>query len=212
VGLAVVTAAALSALLAWDPRVAAQIVSEDQTIEWLQVALLAGAAGFCLVAATRRPPALDILLVLMFAGMIELELDLDRRIFGVPVIDTRFLMSPAVPLGIRLLVILVLAGLAVAVLAYAWRRREDLWREARIMAREPWGRLLLAGGLLLGLVQLFESRLNALLPLPRYFLEESLELLAVLYCFVALAWRARHVKTGGPDAPGSRSRPGGVSG
>lgn len=211
-GLAGVTLAALSALLAWDARMAAQMVSEDQAIEWLQVALLAGAAGFGFVAATRRPPALDILLALMFVGMIELELDLDRRIFGVPVIDKRFLMSPVFPLGIRLLVILVLAGLAGAVLIYAWRRRQELGPEARTMLREPWGRLLLAGGLLLGLVQLLETRLNKLLPLPRFFVEESLELLAVLYCFVALAWRARHVMREPPPAPGSRSRPAGVSG
>jgi hypothetical protein len=49
--------------------------------------------------------------------------------------------------------------------------------------------LRLAVAILVG-VELTERQLGRLLPLPKYFLEESLELLAALYGFLAMVHRA----------------------
>jgi hypothetical protein len=135
-----------------------------------------------------------VLLVLLFAAFIELELDLDRYVFGRPVLDKRFLTDALVPRPLRLLTALALLALAAAVVVFAWRRRAELIDAAGQMARQPSGHLLVAGlALMLG-VQLFERQLGRALPLPRYFLEESLELLSGIYCLLGTAARARRDK------------------
>jgi hypothetical protein len=190
--LTVVTVVTLSALLYFDPDLATRLMREDHAIEWLQVALFAAAAVSALVAARRPPSALDLLLALLFAGFVELEVDLDRRLFGRPLIDKRFLLDGSSPLLPRLLTALVLLGVAIAVMAYVWRRRAEIVRAASALLRAPWGRVLLIGLGLLVVVEVFEKSLGGVLELPKYFLEESLELIAALWCFVALFDHARH--------------------
>jgi hypothetical protein len=130
-----------------------------------------------------------VLLGLLFAGFIVAELDLYRHVFGRSVVVTKVLVDQRVPLPLRLLTALALLSLAAAGLAYAWRRRADLIGAARALVRAPSGRLLLVGLTLMLCVQLFERPLDRLFLLPRYFLEESLELLAGLYCLLAVAAR-----------------------
>lgn len=192
--LTVLTLVTLSALLVVNPRVAADIVRENHAVEWLQVALFAVTAVVALAAARRPPAALDVILALLFAAFVEVELDLDQRVFGRPVIDKRFLLSRTVPLPTRLLVALVLLGLAAGVLGYVWWRRAEFLRAVRALMREPWGRLLVVGLALFVAVQVFEKALGRALPLPKYFLEESLELIVALYCLVAVVEHARHDK------------------
>lgn len=190
--LTALTAITQVVLLYVAPDVAARIMREDHLVEWLQVVLFGAAAVAALVAARRPPSALDVMLALLFAIFVELELDLDRRLFGRPVIDKRFLLDGSNPVLPRLLVAVCLLGLALAVMVYVWRRRRELVRSAAAMVRAPWGHVLLASLSLLVVVEVFEKPLGRSTPLPKYFAEESIELLAALCCFVALFDHARH--------------------
>ena len=187
----VITLATLAALLVFYPDAAANVMREDHAVEWMQVGLFTLAAVAALIAARRPPGTLDVLLALVFLTFVELEIDFDRRLFGRPVIDKRFLLDARIPLLPRLLTVICLLAFVLGVAAYAWRRRARVISAARQLLRAPWGRVLVTGLGLLVMVEVFEKSLNHLLPHPRYFLEESLELLAALYCAIAMVDHAR---------------------
>ena len=182
---------ALLALLHFAPRQATEIVREDGPVEWLQVVLFAGAGIAGLVAARRSSAPSNVLLALLFGLFIELEVDLDQRIFGRPVIDKRFVLDARLPLLPRALTVLVIASVVVIVALYAWRHRRELWRAARALPRTTGGWVLIAGLVLIAIVETFEKSLGKLLPHPRYFLEESFELIAAALCFMGMVDRAR---------------------
>jgi hypothetical protein len=102
------------------------------------------------------------------------------------------------------MLVLVVARLAVAVGVYTLRHRADLVAWGRAALRTSWGRLLLLGASILVLTAVFERSLNRMVGagLPRPLLEESFELLAALYCLLALVLRPRE-----PGTPGRRARP-----
>ena len=181
----------LAALLVFDPGAAADLTRENHVVEWVQVGLFTLAAVAALTAARRPPATLDVLLVLLFLTFVELETDLDRRLFGRSVIDKHFLVDARVPLLPRLLTVICLLVLVLGVAAYAWRRRAHVISAARQLVRAPWGRVLITGLGLLVAVELFEKSLEHALSLPKYFVEESLELLAALYCAIAMVDHAR---------------------
>jgi hypothetical protein len=105
-------------------------------------------------------------------------------VFCVKVIHTRFFVNGAVWLPYRVLGFLAVVGLPVILAIYALRH----WRELLlVLGRGPrtgWGRLYLAGGGLFILVEIFERRLHATF-LPKYFLEELLELVSAILLLVA---------------------------
>ena len=188
----VLTVLAFVVLLSFFPRLALSVVQEDGAVEWLQVALFIAAAVTALVIGRRPPTVLNVLLALLFGMFVELEVDLDRRMFGRPVIDKRFLLDANIALLPRLLTVLVLGGLAIAVVVYVWHRRAELVGAIAAMLRTPGGHIVLAGLGVIAIVQVFEKSLNFALPLPRYLLEESLELIAALYCFLGVLAHVRH--------------------
>src|SRR5687767_2200971 len=145
----VLTLPTLVALLVFAPDATADLVREDHAVEWLQVGLLTLAAVAALTAARRPPGTLDVLLALMFLTFVELEVDLDRRLFGRPVIDKRFLLDARNPLLPRLLTMICLVALVLGVAAYVWRRRARVISAARQLVRAPWGHVLLLGVALL---------------------------------------------------------------
>lgn len=170
---------------------------EGGIVEWAQVALMTATVLVALVSAARPPAALDVLLALGFVAAVRAEVDLDRWVFGASIVDRKFLMSAATPLAMRLVVWSMIAGLVVATAIYAAARRAELRRELSRLRHEPWGRALLAGVLLILLVQLVERPLNfaegllsRVMPMPRWFFEESIELLGAAYCLLAVTQRA----------------------
>jgi hypothetical protein len=173
------TAAVLAALLAAAPSAAVRGVREGGAVEWAQVALALVALGF-IAAAPRRSP-LDALLATLLAVLVASEIDLDRRLLGLAVVDWDFFLSGAVPLGARVVAGAGLSGTALALGADAAVHRRALLEEALAARRRAWGPLLLAGILLFGAPQICERCMTRLLPPPRYFLEESLELAGAVY-------------------------------
>jgi len=197
--LTVAAVLALGVLLAWDIRLAARWVAEDNIIEWIQVGLLAGAfalgaRGLTRLPAAGRGAATDLLLTFLFGVLLIGELDLDYRLFGVHVLATRFFMKPAVWLPYKILAALIIGGTYLAVGIYAFRHRKDFWQEARRLTTEPWGQLFLAGAAIFGFAQLFERQLNHWFLLPRNFFEESLELIAAIYFLLAMIERSRSTR------------------
>lgn len=181
-----------------DFRLAERLVGEDGLVEWLQVVLFAAAALItarfaALEWAARRSGAADVLLTAGFVFLAISEMELPRWILGKSIKIDRLARDVAAGLPRETMLVVVVAGLAVAVGIYALRHRTDLlvWGSAAL--RNSWGPLLLLGACLFVVTEIFERSLNRVMGagLPRSLLEESLELLAALYCLLAMMLR-RH--------------------
>jgi hypothetical protein len=96
---------------------------------------------------------------------------------------------------------------AMATGIYALRHRADLVAWGWSALRTSWGRLLVLGIGILVVTEVFERSLNRMMGagLPRPLLEETLELLAALYCLLALWFRRRDraASGGGVGRPGA---------
>ncbi|HUF90755.1 MAG TPA: hypothetical protein VMR23_00160 [Candidatus Limnocylindria bacterium] len=191
----------LAALLRWNRPLAARLVLEDGPVEWAQAVLLMAAMALavaCGVALARmqRSVAVDVVLAVMLAGFVVGEIDLDKRVFGMKIIATRFFVNPDVHLAYRVLGFLLVVGAPVVLAVYAWRRRADLWSGALRAAREPWGQVFAAGALVLAVTETFESPLGYVPGYPRNFLEESLETCGAVCFFLGLVARRHAIMKG----------------
>jgi hypothetical protein len=171
-----VIALGLTAVVVWDFAAATALVVEDGPVEWLQVALCAAAA---------------VLAALL--GIIIGEVDLDKRIFGVKVISTKFMVDGRIPPALRVLGSAIVIGVPAAIAVYALRRIRELWSAGIDALGHAHGQVLLAAVLLFGTVDLVEGLLNHVLGFPRFFAEETLELIATAWFFIAALgrWGAR---------------------
>jgi len=192
--LALAVVAVLALIVFVDPSLADRLSVEDGVIEWLQVVCYSAAAllfGRHLVraAAQRHVSVLDLLTIAALVGLIIGEVDLDRRLFGTKVIATKFFVRSTVALPWRVLAVLVVVGVPLAIGVYALARFRALWREGWAALDQPWGRVLAASAALLLVTELLEKHLRIVPGVPRFFIEESLELLAALGIFVAAVAR-----------------------
>jgi hypothetical protein len=194
--LALLTVIVLVLIVVVDQSLADRLSVEDGVIEWLQVLLYGAAAllfGRHIVRRAgdgeRRVSPLDVLTVAALAGLIIGETDLDRRLFGTKVIATKFFVKSSVALPWRALAVLVVVGVPVALGVYALMRIRVLWRDGWAALDQPWGRVLAASTALLLLTELVERQLRIVPGVPRYFIEETLELIAALGIFVAAVAR-----------------------
>lgn len=207
----VILLAVLAVTAIVDRDLADRLTREDAAVEWLQAVLFATAAVFALRTARARwragvSPVFEVLVAAMLAGLIIGEVDLDRLLAGRKIISMRFLVDTRVWLGWRVLALLVMA-LPPAVLAlYALRRWRELFAAIRRATVESPGRVLIAGVIILGLTELFEKPLGRIPGLPRYMLEETLELAAAICFGVALYahWRLRRAEE--KEHPGAERR------
>jgi len=192
-GLALCAVAILSAIALVDPPLAHWLTVEDGVVEWLQVLLDAAAvlliARHMVRAPDGRVSPLDVLTVAALTGLIIGELDVDRLLFDTKVMKMSFFVNPKFALGWRVLAAVVVVGVPAALGIYALRHIRTLWREGWAALAQPWGRVLAASALILVLTELFERPLGHVPGVPRYFLEELLELVASIGIVVAAATR-----------------------
>jgi RND family efflux transporter MFP subunit len=194
--LSLLAIALLLAAAVLDPELAGRVVREDHLVEWLQVALAAGAAvlAFRHGRAARhagQPATLDVAIVAAMVAICVGEVDLDRMFFGTKIISTRFFVNPRYPLAVRALAVLVVVGAPLVVAAWLlghWRRFAEGIVDA---LREPWGHAAGFGMGLMLVVELLEKPLGHIEALPRNFAEEALELVSALCIFVGLVARRR---------------------
>ena len=194
--LGALTVGLVLAILIIDPALADVLTREDGVVEWLQAFLFAAAALMALGTAWRLAraggtPVGEVLLAALLAGLIIGEIDLDRIVFGRKLIHTRFLVDDGVWLGWRALAAVVMVGVPAALGLYALRHRAALLAAGHRALREPSGRVLLAGLAVFAVTEVFERPLGRIPGLPRYVLEELLELVAAICLCVGLWVRVR---------------------
>ena len=140
----------------------------------------------------------EVVLAYGFMVLLTGELEIWRVLVGKTLMIRRIMnMQPA--LFIRAMLILtVMAAVTVTVAAYALRHLKELWRWSLKALGASWGRILVLGLLIFACTELFEGKLNRILPtvLPRAFVEEGLELLANAYFMLALVTREREDRGG----------------
>jgi len=197
--LALIAVVVLSAIALVDPRLAERLSAENGVVEWLQV-LLEGAAAVLFGRHLTRNASrngtlspLDVVIVASLIGLLIGEVDLDRIVFGTKIISTRFFVKPSVALHWRALAVVVVVGVPLAIGLFALARVRRFWREGWAAIAQPWGKVLAAGVAILVLTELFERPLGHVPGVPRYFLEELLELVAAIGFFVAAVARRADV-------------------
>jgi hypothetical protein len=193
--LALITVIAFSALALIDPALADRFTVENGVVEWVQV-LLEGAAAVVFArhmvrgaARVGRVSPLDVVIVASLVGLVIGEVDLDRVIFGIKIISTKFFVDARVVFVWRLLAMLVVGGVPLAIGVFALVRVRAFWRDGWAAVAQPWGRVLAASVAVAVLTEVFERPLGHVPGVPRYFLEELLELLAAIGFLVAALGR-----------------------
>jgi hypothetical protein len=196
-GLTAVIVGVMATVTATNASLAGGLVAEGGAVEWLQVILLAGAGATCirlavLDRAKGASGAPDILLAAGFAFMVVSEMELPRLLAGKIRIE-RLLRDVAAGHSRQIVFVLVVGGLALAVAVYTIRHLPELldWTWSALWT--DWGRLFYLAAAVLVVTEVFERPLNRMMPsvgLPRPLLEETLELVASLYCLLAMRQRA----------------------
>jgi hypothetical protein len=181
-----------------DPELAGRLVSEDNPVEWLQVAFAVGSGvlAFAHGRAARRAgqtATLDVAIVAAMALICIGEIDLDRVLFGTQIISTRFFVSPRYALAARAAAALVVVGAPLAAAAWLLAHWRHLWGAIVNALHQPWGQVAAFGMALMLAVEVVERPLSSIKLLPRNFAEEVLEFVAALCIFVGLAARRRDI-------------------
>ena len=194
----VIIVASLGACLVWDPIMAALIVAEDAPVEMVEAVLLAMALALCLVRwrsllAAGRSPASEVVLAVGFFILLEGEIELWQRVLGSTMTFRHTFRQPPALFALWLSLYAVMLALLVLFASYVLRRLVPLWRWGLAALRTEWGRLLVLSVVMLVLTEVFERRLNRILPtvFPKSMLEEALELIAGAYAVLALIERER---------------------
>ena len=141
--------------------------------------------------ATGRVSPLELAIVACLIGLIMGEVDLDRVLFGTKVASTRFFLNGRVALSWRVLAFLFVWGVPLAIGFFVLLRFRAFCREGWAALAQPWGRVLATSVVIAVLTEIFEKKLGHVPGVPRYFLEELLELVSSIGFLVAAAARPR---------------------
>jgi hypothetical protein len=184
--------------LIWDRSFAAWLVAEDQPVEDVQAILLALALGICLVrwrrlVAAGRSPVPEVVLAVGFFVLLAGEIEMWQRILGSTMTYRHTFRQPPALFALWLSLYALMLAALVLFASYVLRRIVPLWRWGIGALRTDWGRLLVSAVAILVLTEVFERRLNHILPkvFPKTFLEETFELIAGAYAVLALVERER---------------------
>ena len=177
-----------------NPRLAVALMAEDSAVEWLQVGLLAGtgALAACQGWSALRAGEAVAFAVMIVATMVMAclgEIDLDRKLFGIKVVATRFFVNPKYSLALRTLAVLVIVGAPAAVGVWLLRRWRQVLRASLDALREPWGQTAAVGAAVYVVTQIFEGPIDRIPWQQHHLMEELLELLAAVCMSVGLAAR-----------------------
>jgi hypothetical protein len=193
-----VIAATLGGCLAWDRIMTALIISENSPVESVQTVLLAMALALCLVrwrrlVAMGRSPASEVVLAVGFFILLEGEIEAWQRVLGSTMTFRHTFRQPPALFAVWLSLYAAMVAALVLFASYVLRRLGLLWRWGLAGLRTDWGRLLVLAVTILVLTEVFERRLNHVLPavFPKSMLEETFELIAGAYAFLALIERER---------------------
>ena len=194
--LTVAIVSAMAIVTAVNVPLADRLVVENGVAEWLQVIFLAGAGAICIrLALLERAEggsgAPDIVLAAGFAFVVVSEMELPK-LFAGKIRTDHLVREIAAGHPRQILFVLVVGGLALAATVYALRHLTELLAWAQSALHTDWGRLFYFAVAILAITELFErgmNRMMASLDLPRPLLEETLELVAALYCLLAMRER-----------------------
>ena len=194
--LTVAIVSAMAIVTAVNVPLADRLVVENGVAEWLQVIFLAGAGAICIrLALLERAEggsgAPDIVLAAGFAFVVVSEMELPK-LFAGKIRTDHLVREIAAGHPCQILFVLVVGGLALAATAYALRHLTELLAWTQSARHTDWGRLFYFAIAILAITELFErgmNRMMASLDLPRPLLEETLELVAALYCLLAMRER-----------------------
>ena len=193
-----VIVAILAACLVWDPIFVSLLVSEDSPVEAVQDVVLGLALALCLVrwrrlVAVGRSAPSEVVLAVGFFILIAGEIELWQRVLGSSMTFRHTFRQPPALFALWLALYALMLAALVLLAFYVLRRRVLLWRWGRAALRTDWGQLLVFAVALLVLTEVFERRLNRILPtvMPKSTLEETLELIAGAYAVLALIERER---------------------
>lgn len=195
--LALIAVTVLSAIALVDPPLAARLTMENGAVEWFQVLLEAAAVvlfGRDLVRnarATGRVSPLELAIVVCLIGLIMGEVDLDRALFGTKIVSTRFFLYGKAALPWRVLALLLISGVPLAVGLFVLVRFRAFWDEGWAVVAQSWGRVLAVSVAIAVATEVFEKELGHVPGVPKFFLEELLELVASIGFLVAAAARPR---------------------
>jgi hypothetical protein len=151
-----------------------------------------------IVSTHHRLSAADVVFSALLAALAAAEIELDQRLFGMPVVDYRFFRPGAVAWPVQVLAGSLVVAVPLALVAYAVPRWRELWAEVKGGVGDRWLRLLVTGLVLMAIAQVWERELNHVLPLPKYFLEEVLEVIGTTYLALAMVRRRRAARRWSP--------------
>jgi hypothetical protein len=189
---------ALAFALMHSRAFAAWFVIENGPVETVQGLLLATV----LLLITRRALRLAavgasaVSEVVLFYGFIVLlagELEAWSAVFGRTLTTRHVLAMPRTKFSVAMVALALIVALSAAVAIYTLRHLRELVRWGLAALGTGWGRVLVVGVLIFVGTELFERRLDWILPtvFPRTYLEEGLELLANTFFVLALRERER---------------------
>ena len=188
----------LAAILVVDRRLAIWVVSENGPVESVQGLLLAVALLLTTLRCRRllaagQSAVAEVVLAFGFVVLLSGELDIWKALVGRNLTIRRILTLPPAPFVRAVLILTLMITVSAAVALYALRHARELGRWVRAAIASDWGRLLLVGILIFAGTELFERRLNHIMPwlIPKTYLEEGLEFFANAYFILALRARAR---------------------
>ena len=196
---AVLLVAGLVALLLLDPSRAGELVAEDGPVEWVQAGFLLAGWTVTVARALRRlargqSAVPELLLGAVLTVGITVELSLHSWV-GFRIRHWRPSLRRSAGPVFPWVVLSVSVFVALAVARHLIRHRRSLLHLARTLPRSRWGQLTIAGAAGYAATQLFQDRIEHLMPRPSYFLEESIELVAALWLGLA-AWQLARAPAG----------------
>lgn len=193
-------AGALTGALIQSRAFAAWFVVENGPVETIQALLLATV----LVLIARRARRLfavgasavsEVVLFYGFTVLLAGELEVWHAVFGRTLTMHRVLRMTLTKSTLAMAALGLIVALSAAVAVYALRHLRELVRWGLAALRTGWGRVLVTGLLIFACTELFERRLNWIMPtvFPKTYLEEGLELLANTF-FVLALWERERVE------------------